>query len=360
LRYIPIEQIERFDLRLSQREEDIEDISATLEKHGQLSPIRVRVHPTKPGKYQVVFGNRRLVAATRLGWKSIRAEVVDSSDADLLIAAFCENASRKDFSDYEKALLIERIRNETGKTYTEIAAMLGKSVAYVSQRVAMLHLFSKSVASQAEMLRVLSALTEKHARALTKIEDPQDHWNTAKLCIKANMGVRELDRICNRSDRRKESAHSYHHVKEIQTIVQRMIEGFNSKDLSPFFSLVSEKRFTNFPLFPPFEKVDGEQAKEHFCSALGQIDKLEESIQDSEVRVVGKFAYAILQIKSRLVIAGRHISTRSRATLLFEREGDAWKLVHAHWSSPIAPQLPELVVSSRNSRPRRPVAFEFH
>ncbi|MDA4131166.1 MAG: ParB/RepB/Spo0J family partition protein, partial [Thaumarchaeota archaeon] len=140
MRYVPVEQIEHLNFRLRLEDEDIEDVFTTLQKHGQLSPIRIRNHPQKPGMYQVIFGNRRLAAAKKLGWETIRAEVVESSDSDLLLAAFCENVNRKDFSDLEKALLIEKIRNESGNTYTEIAAILGKSAAYVSQHVAMLHL----------------------------------------------------------------------------------------------------------------------------------------------------------------------------------------------------------------------------
>jgi ketosteroid isomerase-like protein len=208
----------------------------------------------------------------------------------------------------------------------------------------MLHLFPKSVAHEEERSKVLSALTEKHARALAKIEDPQDRWSTAKLAIKSGLGVRELEKMCNKTNRHNGGEPSTSQTKEIQSIVYRMVEGFNSKDLSPFFSAMSTKHFSNFPLFPPFEKLEADMARDHFCNALGHIDELHERIQDLEVRVVGKFAYATMQVQSRLTVDGNHISSRSRATLIFEKENDEWKLVHSHWSSPIATQLPQLVV----------------
>ena len=48
---------------------------------------------------------------------------------------------------------------------------------------AMLHVFSDSVAPRDEQLRVLSLLTENHARILNRIEDAEDRWNTTKLVV---------------------------------------------------------------------------------------------------------------------------------------------------------------------------------
>jgi ParB family transcriptional regulator, chromosome partitioning protein len=51
---------------------DVSDLLTSFSTQGQLSPIRVRPHPTKEKKYQVIFGSRRLVAARKLGWHEHR------------------------------------------------------------------------------------------------------------------------------------------------------------------------------------------------------------------------------------------------------------------------------------------------
>ena len=98
--------------------------------------------------YEVIFGNRRLATAKHLGWRTILADVVDASDTETLIMAFSENEDRKNFTDYEKALLMEKLHSLSGKTYSEVAEIFGKSPSYVSQHIAMLHLFPRTIAKE--------------------------------------------------------------------------------------------------------------------------------------------------------------------------------------------------------------------
>lgn len=76
---------------------------ATMRDEGQKVPIQVRPHPQASGRYQVVYGHRRVAAARELG-QPVRALVVDMSDRDLVIAQGIENAERQDLSWIERAL----------------------------------------------------------------------------------------------------------------------------------------------------------------------------------------------------------------------------------------------------------------
>ncbi|MGK6315629.1 plasmid partitioning protein RepB [Neorhizobium sp. DT-125] len=79
-----------------------------LEAEGQRVPIQVRSHPTKAGRYEVVYGHRRLRAARELGRK-VKALVIEMSDHDLAVSQGIENASRQDLSWIERALFASRM-----------------------------------------------------------------------------------------------------------------------------------------------------------------------------------------------------------------------------------------------------------
>ncbi|MFC3635972.1 plasmid partitioning protein RepB [Camelimonas fluminis] len=85
-----------------------EIFKASIATDGQQVPIQVRRHPTMDGRYQVVFGHRRLRAVSELGQK-VRALVIDMTDAELIIAQGLENSSRQDLTWIERALFAARM-----------------------------------------------------------------------------------------------------------------------------------------------------------------------------------------------------------------------------------------------------------
>jgi ParB family chromosome partitioning protein len=94
--------------RLEEDPQAFEDLVAALREHGQTSPILVRPHPHNDGRYMVVFGHRRLKAATALG-RNVRAVVKPISDREHVIAQGQENSARADLSFIEKATFARRL-----------------------------------------------------------------------------------------------------------------------------------------------------------------------------------------------------------------------------------------------------------
>lgn len=315
-----------------EREEEIDDLVHSFSSHGQLHPIFLRIHPTAKGKYEIIAGSRRLAAAKKLGWDSISAEIVDASDSDALIMTLIENEHRKDFLDYERALLLERLHILTKKNYSGVAELIGKSNAYVSQHIAMLHLFPESVASEEERKRVLCSLSEGHARSLLKILDPTERWNTAKLAVKANLGTRELEKEC-RKIRSKKLGHDDGRGRSVEHIVRDLIAGLSSKDLRPLFDARSNNGFTFFSSFPPFDVLQSQEANDHVFDVISRMDRFR--IRLTQLQIVRRkdVHIAILTLQYQARVSGKILMSPTRATLVFFREGNDWKIVHEHWSS---------------------------
>lgn len=118
-------------------EGDLATLADSLKRLGQLSPILVRPHPTRPDHYVLVAGERRWRAARLAGWTSMVALRFDG-DADT--AALVENLQRVDLTPLEEARGLERLMRQRGLKQQEVAALVGKSTVQVSSLLKILAL----------------------------------------------------------------------------------------------------------------------------------------------------------------------------------------------------------------------------
>ena len=94
--------------RFAADDEEFSDLLQAIRERGQDLPVLVRPHPSKTGRYMVVFGHRR-VRAARLLERKVRAVVKEMKDQEHVIAQGQENSARANLSFIEKALFAARI-----------------------------------------------------------------------------------------------------------------------------------------------------------------------------------------------------------------------------------------------------------
>ena len=94
--------------RMPLSEAALSDLVEAIRETTQLSPILVRPHPEKPGRYQTAFGHRRTRAVSLLGIP-VRAIVREMTDEEMVVAQGQENHARKDLSYIEKARFAQRL-----------------------------------------------------------------------------------------------------------------------------------------------------------------------------------------------------------------------------------------------------------
>lgn len=133
---IPIDQIESGDVQVRTHyvDDDIDELAEDL-KLGLIHPILVYVR--EDSKYELVAGQRRLLAATKLNWKTIRATIIEKP-VDMLSAkliSYIENKARKKLSNKDT---VNFVNNLYGKyTLKEVAEMLSISQVDVKRAIAM-------------------------------------------------------------------------------------------------------------------------------------------------------------------------------------------------------------------------------
>lgn len=140
-------------------EADLQELADNIERQGLLQPITVRPvkHPTnefndKPDKYEIVCGERRFRAVSKLSEKwaemdavapkgqtynrfsTIAAIVREMNDDEAFDAMITENLQRKDVDPIEEAFAFGQL-HEKGKSLEEIANRFGKSLRFVQDRV---------------------------------------------------------------------------------------------------------------------------------------------------------------------------------------------------------------------------------
>jgi len=110
--------------RLEEDPQEFADLLAAIRERGQDTPILVRPHPQKSGRYMVVFGHRRLEVARQLGRK-VRAVVKSMDDRTHVVAQGQENSARSNLSFIEKAIFARRLTelNYDGDNATVMAAL---------------------------------------------------------------------------------------------------------------------------------------------------------------------------------------------------------------------------------------------
>ena len=189
---VPIAQIRPnpYQPRREFRSEDLSELEASLRATGLLQPITVR--RIAPDSYEVIMGERRLRAASAIGWTEIPAVVKDGHEVDdraLLTLALVENLQRADLNPLEEAQGYKRLTDEFGLTQQQVADAVGKDRSTVAN-------FLRVLSLPAPVRQMLSQglITLGHARALLALLDDRRMLEFANEVVAKQMSVREVER----------------------------------------------------------------------------------------------------------------------------------------------------------------------
>lgn len=114
--------------RSAMNEGKLRELAESLALLGQQQAIRA---VARGEKYEIVIGHRRLVAAQRLGWQTLRTEVVEADGREIFLARVHENSKRDDLTPLERAIEARDCLEAAGGNIEEAALMLGVSVSTV-------------------------------------------------------------------------------------------------------------------------------------------------------------------------------------------------------------------------------------
>jgi ParB family transcriptional regulator, chromosome partitioning protein len=189
LRSLAIDEIRPnpFQPRKEFRPEELAELEASLKTNGLLQAVTVRPAPSGQG-YELIAGERRLRAATRIGWKEIPAVIKAIDDRALLTLALVENLQRADLNPVEEGEGYQRLITDFTLTQQQVADLVGKDRSTVANLLRILNL----PASIQSMLRD-GLLTTGHARALLAIPNEHEMLELAREIVAKALTVRDVE-----------------------------------------------------------------------------------------------------------------------------------------------------------------------
>lgn len=187
VQYIPLGRIRPNPQqpRHSFDEEGLAELAASIRSCGILQPLTVR----RAGEgYELVAGERRLRAARIAGLREVPCLVAQVGEEDSALLALMENLQRRDLDCWEEAQAIARLISRYGLSQEEAARRLGRAQHTVANKLRLLRL--------PEDVRALlreNGLTERHARALLRLQDPEVQRRAAGDIVRRGMNVAQAE-----------------------------------------------------------------------------------------------------------------------------------------------------------------------
>jgi len=230
LRQVLLADIERnpYQPRTVFDDEKLSELTASIQEVGVLQPILLR---EQNGRYELIAGERRWLAARRAGLSSIPAVVRRIQDIESFEQAIIENLHREDLNPIDEAVAYHRLMDEFSMTQQQVAERVGRSRPVVANALRLLHL-----SSDVQRLIMDGALSAGHARCLAGLTDRKIQEKLVSRILSEGLSVRQLESIVNdlqseTSDVNKQKVVSGTSVKEAAYLeVEKVLsERFDTK-----------------------------------------------------------------------------------------------------------------------------------
>lgn len=174
--------------RTNFKQEEIEELAASIKKDGLLQPIVVR--PMANGKYQIIAGERRWQACRYLKMEKMPVRIKDADEDKALELALIENIQRSDLNPIEEAYGYRRLMERMNLTQSEVAQVVSKGRSTIANALRLLEL-----PEEAQQLLFEEKITAGHARAILSIPSAEGRQKLTAKLVEEKLSVRETEAI---------------------------------------------------------------------------------------------------------------------------------------------------------------------
>lgn len=202
--------------------EELLSLSNSIKENGVLQPLLIRRIPNS--EYcEVIAGERRLRAATLAGLDSVPCIELECDREHSAVVSILENIQREDLTFFEEAIAIEQLINVFGMTQQEVGKKLGKSQSALSNKLRILKL-----PADVRYFIEKEALSERHARALLKLETEKDIWAALNTIKEKQLNVAQTEALvatfCAKPRKKRKSRPIFKDYRIFVNTVNKAIE----------------------------------------------------------------------------------------------------------------------------------------
>lgn len=207
----------RFQPRLTFDEKSLNELASSIKEHGIIQPLVLR---RLGDKYEIIAGERRYKAAQLAGLTEVPAIISNIDDNKSAEIALVENVQRRNLNSLEEAKSYKKILDKEGLTQDELAKKIGVSQSTIANKLRLLNL-----TSEAQDALMNDKISERHARSLLSVSDPEKQKALLNKVISERLTVRQLDdEIKKESNPASESilnhVPSYDELGDVGTLVE--------------------------------------------------------------------------------------------------------------------------------------------
>lgn len=176
----------RYQPRTVFNEDKISELAQTIHTHGIIQPIVVREYES--GKFEIIAGERRFRAMQKLGWETAPVIVKDFNDTQTASVALIENLQREELSPIEEAIAYSKLLELHSLTQEALAQRLGIGQSTVANKLRLLKL-----PDEVQEAVLQKHITERHARSLIPLKDPEKQIKLLQEIIEKNLNVKQTE-----------------------------------------------------------------------------------------------------------------------------------------------------------------------
>lgn len=203
-------------------EKSLSELAESIEQHGVLQPLVVR--PLANGSYQLVAGERRWRAARIAGLTEVPVVIKELTDEEVIEIAMIENLQREDLNPLEEALGYRYMMDELNITQEQAAEKVGKSRPAVANALRLLKL-----PNEIQDMVKNNLISPGHARALLGFDSEDMIVQTAKMIIKDDLSVREVENLVKKSKKIPKVAKQQKRDKFFSEVEIALVENLGRK-----------------------------------------------------------------------------------------------------------------------------------
>lgn len=204
-------------------------LADSIRRYGILQPLTVRKLDIEGGySYELIAGERRLRAARLLGYFTVPCIIVEADEKMSAEMAIIENLLREDLTMFEQAYGFKQLIESYSMTQEEVAHRMSLSQSAVANKLRLLKL---TYVEQKIILE--SGLTERHARALLKINDVDQRLEVIKHIASAKLNVvnteQYIENLLNKTLNENASSDSSQKEQNEEKAMNDMLQSLQKK-----------------------------------------------------------------------------------------------------------------------------------
>ena len=206
------------------KEENLKQLSESINNHGIIQPITVR--KLNKNKYQLISGERRFRASKISNLKVIPAFIRKAGDNEMLELALIENIQRENLNSLEIAISYKKLVDDLKINHEELGKRVGKDRSTINNYLRLLKL---PPSIQNGLIK--NKIQMGHARALISIDISEIQLEIYSSIIKKKLSVRKTEELVRNFKNKKEKVSQKidKKSKDIEKLESKLSSFFGTK-----------------------------------------------------------------------------------------------------------------------------------